>query len=100
MLTALLECKLLCSPCRHVTMAKLLEQLTKRAKNEVNEALRVLVSSCNGIAAIYQIKHQVFVRVCVCARACMRTCTCPCVCIHLCMYNTKFTHPLHSGKMQ
>jgi len=40
-------------------MAKLLEQLTKKAQNEVNEALRMLATSCNGIAAVYQIKHQV-----------------------------------------
>ncbi|XP_065889670.1 E3 ubiquitin-protein ligase SHPRH-like isoform X2 [Dysidea avara] len=42
----------------HVTMAKLLEQLTKKARNEVIEALRVLVTSCNGIAAVHQIKHE------------------------------------------
>ena len=46
-------------PDRHVTMAKLLEQLTKKAQNEVIEALRVLVTSCNGIAAVHQIKHEV-----------------------------------------
>ena len=70
-------------------MAKLLEQLTKRAKNEVNEALRVLVSSCNGIAAIYQIKHQVFVCVCVCMCVCVCVHACVCVCLrahaHVCI---------------
>ena len=59
-------------------MAKLLEQLTKRAQNEVIEALRILVSACNGIAGIYQIKHQVCVCVCVCVcvYVCMRACVC------------------------
>ena len=56
-------------------MAKLLEQLTRRAQNEVMEALRMLVSACNGIAAIYQIKHQVSACLCVCM--CV---VCLCVC--------------------
>lgn len=52
-------------------MAKLLEQLTKRGQNEVNEALRMLVSACNGIAAVHQIKHQVTDCVFVCAYVCV-----------------------------
>ena len=74
-------------------MAKLLEQLTKRAQNEVNEALRVLVSACNGIAAIYQIKHQVSIClsvclpiVCVCMHTCACTCLHVCMCVYMCMY--------------
>ena len=87
-------------------MAKLLEQLTKRAKNEVNEALRVLVSSCNGIAAIYQIKHQVSVRLCVCLSVCVCVYVCVCALVHVCVYSfmyvvyTNSLIPIHSGKMQ
>ena len=79
-------------------MAKLLEQLTKRAQNEVVEALRMLVSACNGIAAIYQIKHEVCVRafaclhvcvcvclfVCMCVCLCVRVCLCVCACVQMC----------------
>lgn len=42
-----------------MTMESLLGKLTKQAKMEAREALRVLVSTLNGLAGIHTLAHQV-----------------------------------------